>query len=66
MQRMGEKDVKIKLEHRMDSLKETGSTVIRAGESARASAEGEADRAWTRVEDIYYKVCHVCFFEVKF
>jgi len=51
-----EKDVKIKFEHRMNTLKETGSNVIGAGQSAGASAEGEADKAWTRVQDMYYKV----------
>ena len=59
-----EKNVKIKFEHRMDTLKETGSIDIGAGQSARASAEGEADKARTRVQDMYYKVCDVCFFEV--
>ena len=42
-----EKDVKIKFEHRMNTLKETGSTVIGADQSARVSAESEADKAWT-------------------
>jgi hypothetical protein len=44
---MEEKDVKIKFEHRMNTLKETGSTVIGADQSARVSAESEADKAWT-------------------
>jgi len=59
-----EKNVKIKFEHRMDTLKERGSIDIGADQSARASAEGEADKARTRVQDMYYKVCDICFFEV--
>jgi len=52
-----EGDVKIKFEHRMVTRDPQGNwfTVI----GPRASSEGEADKARTRVQDMYHKVCDV-------
>jgi len=59
-----EGDVKIKFEHRMVTQDPQGNRFTVIG--ARASAEGEADKAWMRVQDMYYQVCDICFFEIKF
>ncbi len=51
-----EKDVKVQFEHTMDSLKDTGSTVIGAGQDAKAKAEEFADRAGDRLKNTFQKV----------
>ncbi|KAK0490636.1 hypothetical protein IW261DRAFT_1547004 [Armillaria novae-zelandiae] len=51
-----EKDVKVQFEHTMDSLKDTGSTVIGAGQDAKAKAEELADRAGDRLKNTFQKI----------
>ncbi|KAF7305506.1 hypothetical protein HMN09_00803400 [Mycena chlorophos] len=52
-----EKDVKVAFEHGMDTLKDAGSTVIGAGQTAKAKTEDTADQATTRLQNAYYKAC---------
>ncbi|KAK0231173.1 hypothetical protein IW262DRAFT_1261912 [Armillaria fumosa] len=51
-----EKDIKVQFEHTMDSLKDTGSTVIGAGQDAKATAEELADRAGDRLKNTFQKI----------
>ncbi|KAK0498402.1 hypothetical protein EDD18DRAFT_1308634 [Armillaria luteobubalina] len=50
-----EKDVKVQFEHTMDSLKDTGSTVIGAGQDAKAKATELADKAGDRLKNTFQK-----------
>ncbi|KAJ6510455.1 hypothetical protein C8R45DRAFT_1160962 [Mycena sanguinolenta] len=52
-----EKDVRVAFEHGMDTLKETGSSVIGAGQSATQKAEDVSDRTTNRLQNAYYKAC---------
>ncbi|KAK0467954.1 uncharacterized protein EV420DRAFT_1502084 [Desarmillaria tabescens] len=52
-----EKDVKVQFEHTMDSLKDTGATVIGAGQDAKAKAEELADRTGDRLKNAFQRAC---------
>ncbi|KAK0187121.1 hypothetical protein F5146DRAFT_1105014 [Armillaria mellea] len=52
-----EEDVKVKFEHTMDSPKDTGSTVIGAGQDAREKTEKLADRTGNGLQDSFHRVC---------
>ncbi|KAK0206169.1 hypothetical protein DFS33DRAFT_1499100 [Desarmillaria ectypa] len=52
-----EKDVKVQFEHTMDSLKDTGATVIGAGQEAKDKAEELADRTGDRLKDAFRRAC---------
>lgn len=51
-----EGDVKIKFEHTMDSLKDTGSTAIGAGQGAKAKADKLADRTNSGLQESFHRV----------
>ncbi|KAK0470635.1 hypothetical protein IW261DRAFT_1001355 [Armillaria novae-zelandiae] len=50
-------DVKVKFEHTMDSLKDTGSAAIGAGQGAKAKAEKLADRTSNGLQQSFNRVC---------
>ncbi|KAJ7207906.1 hypothetical protein GGX14DRAFT_634371, partial [Mycena pura] len=52
-----EKDVRVAFEHGMDTLKDGGSAIIGAGQTAKQKSEDVADRATTRLQNAYYKAC---------
>ncbi|KAK0436403.1 hypothetical protein EV421DRAFT_1122474 [Armillaria borealis] len=52
-----EGDVKVKFEHTMDSLKDTGSTAIGAGQGAKAKADKLADRTNSGLQESFHRVC---------
>lgn len=49
-------DVRVQWESGMDSIKDTGSAAIGAGQSAKATAEDVADKGSSRVQEGCYKV----------
>jgi hypothetical protein len=51
-----EKDVRVAFEHGMDTLKDAGSGVIGAGQSAKEKTEDVSDRTTARLQRAYYKV----------
>ncbi|KAG7445887.1 uncharacterized protein BT62DRAFT_1076305 [Guyanagaster necrorhizus] len=52
-----EKDVNVQFEHTMDSLKDTGATVISPGQDAKAKAEELVDRTGDRFKRAFKRVC---------
>ncbi|KAJ7629412.1 hypothetical protein DFH06DRAFT_1304101 [Mycena polygramma] len=52
-----EADLRVAFEHGMDTLKETGSSVIGAGQSAKEKTEDVSDRTTARLQGAYYKAC---------
>ncbi|KAJ7186766.1 hypothetical protein C8R46DRAFT_981039 [Mycena filopes] len=52
-----EKDLRVAFEHGMDTLKDAGSGVIGAGQSAKETAEDLSDRTTSRLQGVYYKAC---------
>ncbi|KAF7329086.1 hypothetical protein MKEN_00169100 [Mycena kentingensis (nom. inval.)] len=52
-----EQDVRVAFEHGMDTLKDAGSTVIGAGQTAKQKTEATADRTTSRLQNAYYKAC---------
>ncbi|KAJ7905001.1 hypothetical protein B0H13DRAFT_2251949 [Mycena leptocephala] len=52
-----EKDVRVAFEHGMDTLKDAGSGVIGAGQSAKEKTEDVSDRTTARLQRAYYKAC---------
>lgn len=51
-----EGDLKVQFEHGMDTLKGAGSSMIGAGQNAKATVEETADKASSRIQDAYIKV----------
>ncbi|KAJ7034692.1 hypothetical protein C8F04DRAFT_1038198 [Mycena alexandri] len=52
-----EEDLRVAFEHGMDTLKDTGSSVIGAGQSAKETAEELSERTTSRLQAVYYKAC---------
>ncbi|KAJ7119508.1 hypothetical protein C8R44DRAFT_982225 [Mycena epipterygia] len=52
-----EEDVRVAFEHGMDTLKDAGSGVIGAGQTAKDKTEDISDRTTARLQGAYYKVC---------
>ncbi|KAK0218812.1 hypothetical protein IW262DRAFT_1059096 [Armillaria fumosa] len=52
-----EGDVKVKFEHTMDSLKDTGSAAIGVGQGTKAKAEKLADRTINGLQESFHRVC---------
>ncbi|KAF8128788.1 hypothetical protein K438DRAFT_2000215 [Mycena galopus ATCC 62051] len=52
-----EEDVRVAFEHGMDTLKETGSGVIGAGQKAKETTEDISERTTARLQAAYYKAC---------
>lgn len=52
-----EENVKVKFEHTMDSLKDTGSTVIGVGQDAREKTEKLVDRMSNELQESFHRVC---------
>ncbi|KAJ7262760.1 hypothetical protein B0H12DRAFT_1321788 [Mycena haematopus] len=52
-----EQDVRVAFEHGMDTLKDAGSGVIGAGQSAKETAENASDRTTSRLQTAYEKAC---------
>ncbi|KAJ7730841.1 hypothetical protein DFH07DRAFT_906196 [Mycena maculata] len=52
-----EQDVRVAFEHGMDTLKDAGSGVIGAGQSAKEKTEDLSNRTTERLQDAYYKAC---------
>ncbi|KAJ7749498.1 hypothetical protein B0H16DRAFT_1845635 [Mycena metata] len=52
-----EKDVRVAFEHGMDTLKDAGSSVIGAGQSAKETTEDLSERTSSRLQAVYYKAC---------
>ncbi|KAK6992074.1 hypothetical protein R3P38DRAFT_3290187 [Favolaschia claudopus] len=51
-----EQDVRVAFEHGMDTLKDTGSSMIGAGHSAKATTEDVSDRTTSRLQASYDKI----------
>jgi hypothetical protein len=51
-----EEDLRVAFEHGMDTLKNTGSSVIGAGQSATEKTEDISERTTARLQNAYYKV----------
>ncbi|KAJ7280323.1 hypothetical protein C8J57DRAFT_123428 [Mycena rebaudengoi] len=52
-----EKDLRVAFEHGMDTVKDAGSSLIGAGQTAKAKAEETSDRTTARLEAAYQKAC---------
>ncbi|KAJ7334757.1 hypothetical protein DFH08DRAFT_939527 [Mycena albidolilacea] len=52
-----EEDLRVAFEHGMDTLKDTGSSVIGAGQAATEKTEDISERTTARLQNAYYKAC---------
>lgn len=52
-----EKDLRVSFEHGMDTIKDAGSGVIGAGQSAKQKTEQVTDRTTARLQGAYFKAC---------
>jgi gas vesicle protein len=52
-----EKDVKVAWQHGMDTIKDAGTTVIGASQTASSTVQEKADQTSSRIQEILNKVC---------
>ncbi|KAF8152356.1 hypothetical protein B0H34DRAFT_784565 [Crassisporium funariophilum] len=51
------KDTKVAWQHGMDTVKNAGTSVIGAGQSASATVQDKSEKTSSRLQDAYYKIC---------
>lgn len=54
-----EKDPKVAWQHGMDTVRDAGASMIGVGQETTSKLEENAEKATTRLQDAFYKVC-VC------
>jgi hypothetical protein len=60
-----EKDTKVAWQHGMDTVKNAGTSVIDTAQGVAAGAQDKADKTTSRLQEAFYKVCHVVYYFVE-
>ena len=59
-----ERDTKVAWQHGMDTVKDAGASVIDTAQGISAGAQDKADKTTSRLQEAFYKVCHLDYYFV--